>query len=1195
MPNDLIVRIGADTSQAEAAFKKFRASAEGLANNLASSFRSVATQISGALAAAFSIKQLADFEEQVRAAAINSLEAVRSLGQFRQRLALIAAAASETGQNVAEAAGEFLNLGHSVEQLGALLISNSRAARALGVSTREAAAEIGRLAREWYGLEAGADAIERVASEILRLTLNTRAGARDIIEVFRGVIEVGARQAGLRFEEVAALIAHLTEFGTPAREIKNVLKELIFTLTANAYQFEFLGISVRTASGQLRPLIEIIEDLRDRMRALGLSPEQLAAFLRLPETLRPIFLELITNVERFRALLMAAPIPLEEVAARAVAPWREWINELSMRFVALGAGIQNLANEFQGLTSQISGVVDAGNRLLKLILALGSGYGIYKLYKALSGQLVTGFISLLARPNDALINLASTKFLDGLALSDWLDAFYRRMQNIDLEELTKIGLSNVQDIKNQQLVISQIDQFATDLEKVLSKKVFREKGILSNALLGSVRFDPTTFFEVQAALNDVQKSIHDFYKVVSDKHLTAVERSKKLAAAYEDFTKKVVNAVGWITKLFRTQPPILPAHIQKGLLETQKELVGAWKSISSHIGVLTGTKKGFSYLTGVVSLFFTAIQTHLSRAVSDTEERLKKFLETTSKYIRQWWTTLKTRPLDLFKPSAGTITGLKNVLNIFKLIGKEIVRSFFTLRGWYETLLQALTSIRLMYRGIAAISMGLFRGGLAIAGSMVAIQAVSGLLDAITYGIGEMWEKWRKNFSSAWRGVLDPILRSRKYIEKEAREAAVTKGGVWAEQIREMRTLMERVAALRKAGVEFVPGSEILPAIHELATALDRKIIEAELDEERKHLTALRNKLLDIAALAKDGTFNTIELANAFAELVAFSPEFESLRREFLGLTRDVTISLDDLASAFEQLNKRWILFRGVLYETKKSFAELSQTEQQIEAQRLRALHLAERMQRAQEMISEAMQGARSHMREQVGLLKEIVANLNAIGNMPDEIARQTFLTIRGVEANILGWRQIANVLWHEVVKGIDDYHQRLRDARLEAALLAQGFRGAAFEREKQIARYMREGVPRDWIAPLIEATDRMERSVERVKNAFAEMENAWKQSAAGAVAELRATVEALKDIAGVHEAIRYLWFKEQETRKELLRNFRLEAPPAAILGTREAYSAIIRAALQLMQPQDEQLRTLQAILNECRQTRLILQQQAQQ
>lgn len=243
------------------------------------------------------IKTGAAFEHQV-----NTFQAITNASN--EERARVEAAAQDIGATTKWSASQAMQgmnaLGRgglTPDQAIEVARSATNLATAQDVSIEAAGSLVVETAHQ-YGLDTSES--ERIAD----VTTSALSGSNQNLQDFQEALKycgVGLHQAGVSFEESAAMVMTLADVGVKGSSAGNALKSLTARLNANKDKLEALGVSVSDAQGNFRALPDILADLKKYTSTL--SATESAAFYK--DTFGAYFANpisaLVNNVDKVNA------------------------------------------------------------------------------------------------------------------------------------------------------------------------------------------------------------------------------------------------------------------------------------------------------------------------------------------------------------------------------------------------------------------------------------------------------------------------------------------------------------------------------------------------------------------------------------------------------------------------------------------------------------------------------------------------------------------------------------------------------------------------------------------------------------------------------------------------------------------------------------------------------------------------------
>lgn len=193
-----------------------------------------------------------------------------------------------------------------------------------------------------FGLEA--EDADRVADALVGTS--QRLGVQSEV-LSQGLSRVGpvARQLGLDLEETSVAVATLARSGVPAAQTGNQLRMMLTSLTSPSKaardEMDRLGISVKTADGELRSLPEIIENVK--LATADLSEEERVATLNR-----------LVGTQSMSALLALMESGQETIEDHAAA-----IRDSGIAAEIAGERMDTYEGDLQQLRTAVQGVAEA--------------------------------------------------------------------------------------------------------------------------------------------------------------------------------------------------------------------------------------------------------------------------------------------------------------------------------------------------------------------------------------------------------------------------------------------------------------------------------------------------------------------------------------------------------------------------------------------------------------------------------------------------------------------------------------------------------------------------------------------------------------------------------------------------------------------------------------------------------------------
>jgi len=335
------------------------------------------TAMSAAVGGIFAVstRQFAGFDDRMRAVQAVTGATENQFQSLREEAKRLGRTTSFTAGQVAEAMTEMGRAGFAPDEI----LSSTEAVLALARATSTElprATEIAGAVLRAFRLEA--DETGRV-SDVLSATANKSAQTLgDLFEAMRPVAPIAAA-AGESLEDTAAALAVLANNGIKgsragtalARALRNVATE------AGQRQLAEVGVQAVDAAGDLRPIVDIINDLAKATEHMG-GAQRLALF------------ESLFGRGQAAALVLA---------------------EGAEAFDMLADSIRNSAGEAQQTAKQMdAGIGGAFRRLLSAVegIAIAIGEAIEAPVRKAADLLarLSGFITNLVSRNQALVQLA---------------------------------------------------------------------------------------------------------------------------------------------------------------------------------------------------------------------------------------------------------------------------------------------------------------------------------------------------------------------------------------------------------------------------------------------------------------------------------------------------------------------------------------------------------------------------------------------------------------------------------------------------------------------------------------------------------------------------------------------------------------------------------------------------------------------
>lgn len=335
------------------------------------------TAMSAAVGGIFAVstRQFAGFDDRMRAVQAVTGATEQQFHSLREEAKRLGRTTSFTAGQVAEAMTEMGRAGFAPDEI----LSSTEAVLALARATSTElprATEIAGAVLRAFRMEA--DETGRV-SDVLSATANKSAQTLgDLFEAMRPVAPIAAA-AGETLEDTAAALAVLANNGIKgsragtalARALRNVATE------AGQRQLAEIGVQAVDAAGDLRPIVDIINDLAKATENMG-GAQRLALF------------ETLFGRGQAAALVLA---------------------EGAEAFDNLADSIRNSAGEAQRTAKQMdAGIGGAFRRLLSAVegIAIAIGEAIEAPVRKAADLLarLSGFITNLVSRNQALVQLA---------------------------------------------------------------------------------------------------------------------------------------------------------------------------------------------------------------------------------------------------------------------------------------------------------------------------------------------------------------------------------------------------------------------------------------------------------------------------------------------------------------------------------------------------------------------------------------------------------------------------------------------------------------------------------------------------------------------------------------------------------------------------------------------------------------------
>jgi len=333
--------------------------------------------VSGAVAAGFglSTRVFAGFDDRmrvVRAVTGATQEQFEALTDEAKRLGRTT---SFTAGQVAEAMTELGRAGFDPTAI----LQSTEAVLALARATSTdlpRATEIAGAALRGFNLPASE--MGRV-SDVLTATANKSAQTlEDLFEAFKPVAPIAA-EAGESMEDVAAAIGILANNGIKGSLAGNALARAYKNLSSSAAQDELrrFGVEAVDASGNLRPLADIINDLAKATQGLG-TAERLSIFETLFGRGQAAALKLASSGTAFDTLRdeirEAAGIAVEtaeQMDAGIGGAFRKLLSAVEGVAIAIGEAIEGPVRKVADVLARVAGyITQAVNRNRELVTSI---------------------------------------------------------------------------------------------------------------------------------------------------------------------------------------------------------------------------------------------------------------------------------------------------------------------------------------------------------------------------------------------------------------------------------------------------------------------------------------------------------------------------------------------------------------------------------------------------------------------------------------------------------------------------------------------------------------------------------------------------------------------------------------------------------------------------------------------------------
>jgi TP901 family phage tail tape measure protein len=277
---ELVVRVGADTSDAESGLKSFGSKMKGMTSSLAGVGGVLSATIGAPLIGlgVSAVKTAATFERSMNVLGQVSGATGKQLQQMSDQALQLGADTVFSSNEAASGMVELAKAGMTTAQVMDAIpgVMDLAAAGAIGV---EEAASLTAATLNTFGLEASKSA---EVADVLAAAAN--ASAADITDLAFGVQNAGSifAASGQSVQTLATMMALLANNGLNASDAATSLKTMTLRLTAPtaqaAKEMKKLGINVFNADGSMRDYHDIIVDLSrstagltDQQRSMALS------------------------------------------------------------------------------------------------------------------------------------------------------------------------------------------------------------------------------------------------------------------------------------------------------------------------------------------------------------------------------------------------------------------------------------------------------------------------------------------------------------------------------------------------------------------------------------------------------------------------------------------------------------------------------------------------------------------------------------------------------------------------------------------------------------------------------------------------------------------------------------------------------------------------------------------------------------
>ncbi len=351
----LMVRVGADTSEAESKISSFRGRMDQAAKRLGVTGGLLSAGVTLPLAAIGrqALQSAGEFEQAMNVLAVVANVPANAMQQLQQEALRLGAVTSFSAGEAAQAMLELGKAGMNADQIMASIGGVLDLAAAGGVSLAEAA-NITTAALNSFGLAASESSW---VANLLAAAAN--ASTADISDLAYGLQQGGFAfaAAGQQVDDLVASLAILTNVGLTGSDAGTALKNAFIRIIDPTKEakgvMDALGISFFDAQGNMLPLADIIDILNTSMA--GMSQEQRLA------ALSTIFLS-----DGAKAM-----IPLLDAGKEGFLQMKEAVNQAGAAAQAANARMSGLSGAVEYFRGSVdSALISVASRFLPTLSAL---------------------------------------------------------------------------------------------------------------------------------------------------------------------------------------------------------------------------------------------------------------------------------------------------------------------------------------------------------------------------------------------------------------------------------------------------------------------------------------------------------------------------------------------------------------------------------------------------------------------------------------------------------------------------------------------------------------------------------------------------------------------------------------------------------------------------------------------------------